>query len=120
MRERGKRHAPKKFLSLAAPGRIEPPAGNVAALLRIAELYWVIRAAQNGSCRRPFPVDGVGHSVGGAIAMLCAHTYPDHVRRIVNVEGNFTLADAFWFYEIAGSGNVIVLAVRHQREEDYH
>lgn len=52
--------------------------------------------------------------------MLCAHTYPDHVRRIVNVEGNFTLADAFWFYEIAGSGNVIVLAVRHQREEDYH
>lgn len=41
-------------------------------------------------------VDLVGHSVGGAIAMLFAHTYPDRVRRIVNVEGNFTLADAFW------------------------
>ncbi|HEX7749559.1 MAG TPA: alpha/beta hydrolase [Bordetella sp.] len=42
------------------------------------------------------PVDVVGHSVGGAIAMLFAHAYPGHVRRIVNVEGNFTLADAFW------------------------
>lgn len=41
-------------------------------------------------------VDLVGHSVGGAIAMLFAHAYPDRVRRIVNVEGNFTLADAFW------------------------
>ncbi|SDR29596.1 Pimeloyl-ACP methyl ester carboxylesterase [Paraburkholderia fungorum] len=41
-------------------------------------------------------VDLVGHSVGGAIAMLFAHAYPDRVRRIVNVEGNFTLDDAFW------------------------
>jgi lipase len=42
------------------------------------------------------PVDVVGHSVGGAIAMLLAHVYPDYVRQIVNVEGNFTLDDAFW------------------------
>ncbi|WP_063534102.1 alpha/beta hydrolase [Burkholderia sp. MSMB1589WGS] len=42
------------------------------------------------------PVDMVGHSVGGAIAMLFAHAHPARVRRIVNVEGNFTLADAFW------------------------
>jgi len=42
------------------------------------------------------PVDLVGHSVGGAIAMLFARTYPEYVRRIVNVEGNFTLGDAFW------------------------
>lgn len=42
------------------------------------------------------PVDVVGHSVGGAIAMLLAHAHPQSVRRIVNVEGNFTLADAFW------------------------
>ncbi|SDE35488.1 alpha/beta fold hydrolase [Paraburkholderia lycopersici] len=41
-------------------------------------------------------VDLVGHSVGGAIAMLFAHAYPERVRRIVNVEGNFTLDDAFW------------------------
>ncbi|RQS09210.1 alpha/beta fold hydrolase [Burkholderia sp. Bp8998] len=42
------------------------------------------------------PVDLVGHSVGGAIAMLFAHAHPARVRRIVNVEGNFTLDDAFW------------------------
>ncbi|MDN7671484.1 alpha/beta fold hydrolase [Burkholderia oklahomensis] len=42
------------------------------------------------------PVDVVGHSVGGAIAMLLAHAHPSRVRRIVNVEGNFTLDDAFW------------------------
>ncbi|MGP8470755.1 alpha/beta fold hydrolase [Burkholderia sp. PR2] len=42
------------------------------------------------------PVDIVGHSVGGAIAMLFAHAHPARVRRIVNVEGNFTLDDAFW------------------------
>ena len=41
-------------------------------------------------------VDLVGHSVGGAIAMLFAHAYPERVRRVVNVEGNFTLDDAFW------------------------
>ncbi|MGF6917375.1 hypothetical protein OKW28_001548 [Paraburkholderia sp. 40] len=28
--------------------------------------------------------------------MLFAHAYPGYVRRIVNVEGNFTLDDAFW------------------------
>jgi len=38
----------------------------------------------------------VGHSVGGAIAMLLAHAHPEYVRKIVNVEGNFTLDDAFW------------------------
>ncbi|MGU7812289.1 alpha/beta fold hydrolase [Burkholderia sp. AW49-1] len=42
------------------------------------------------------PVDIVGHSVGGAIAMLFADAHPARVRRIVNVEGNFTLDDAFW------------------------
>jgi lipase len=42
------------------------------------------------------PVDVVGHSVGGAIAMLLAHAYPGYVRRIFNVEGNVTLGDAFW------------------------
>ena len=42
------------------------------------------------------PVDVVGHSVGGAIAMLLADAHPECVRSIVNVEGNFTLDDAFW------------------------
>lgn len=47
-------------------------------------------------------VDLVGHSVGGALAMLLAHAYPRRVRRIVNVEGNFALADAFWSASVAG------------------
>jgi lipase len=38
----------------------------------------------------------VGHSVGGAIAMLFAADHPSRVASIVSVEGNFSLADAFW------------------------
>jgi lipase len=41
-------------------------------------------------------IDLVGHSVGGAIAMLAAAERPSIVRRVVNIEGNFTLEDAFW------------------------
>jgi lipase len=47
------------------------------------------------------PVHLVGHSVGGVIAMLYAHRYPEDVLGVVNVEGNFTLADAFWSAELA-------------------
>jgi lipase len=36
-----------------------------------------------------------GHSVGGVIAAGYAHRCPDRVASFVNVEGNFTLADAF-------------------------
>ncbi len=43
----------------------------------------------------------LGHSVGGAIAMLVARAAPDCVRGIINVEGNFTLEDAFWCRKIA-------------------
>ena len=43
----------------------------------------------------------VGHSVGGAIAMLFAAKYPQMVFGIINVEGNFTLDDAFWSQRIA-------------------
>jgi pimeloyl-ACP methyl ester carboxylesterase len=42
-----------------------------------------------------------GHSVGGAVAMLFAHRHPERVRSIVNLEGNFTLRDAFWSKGIA-------------------
>ena len=38
----------------------------------------------------------VGHSIGGAIAMLFADRYPARVASIINIEGNFTLNDAFW------------------------
>jgi lipase len=47
------------------------------------------------------PVHLVGHSVGGVIASLSAHEHPDHVLSVVNVEGNFTLSDAFWSAELA-------------------
>lgn len=44
----------------------------------------------------------VGHSVGGVIAAAFAHRYPDRVACFVNVEGNFTLADAFWSAQLTG------------------
>jgi len=47
------------------------------------------------------PVHLVGHSVGGVIAAAFAHRYPDRVASFVNVEGNFTLADAFWSARVA-------------------
>lgn len=44
----------------------------------------------------------VGHSVGGAVAMLFAEAYPSRVASIVSVEGNFSLSDAFWSAGVAG------------------
>jgi pimeloyl-ACP methyl ester carboxylesterase len=43
----------------------------------------------------------LGHSVGGIVAMLLADLVPDLVRGVINVEGNFTLKDAFWTGRIA-------------------
>jgi len=49
-------------------------------------------------------VDGpawlLGHSVGGAVAMLVASHLPDRVLGVISVEGNFTLNDAFWCRKI--------------------
>lgn len=47
------------------------------------------------------PVHVVGHSIGGAIAVLLATQYPDSVASLINVEGNFTLKDAFWSSRLA-------------------
>ena len=47
------------------------------------------------------PVHLVGHSIGGAVAALVAHSRPDLVKSLISVEGNFTLKDAFWSAEIA-------------------
>lgn len=42
------------------------------------------------------PVHLLGHSIGGAIAMLFAYRYPKFVQSVTSMEGNFTLKDAFW------------------------
>jgi pimeloyl-ACP methyl ester carboxylesterase len=46
----------------------------------------------------------LGHSVGGAVAMMVADREPELVRGLVSVEGNFTLRDAFWCARIASLG----------------
>ncbi|MEW6736724.1 MAG: alpha/beta hydrolase [Acidobacteriota bacterium] len=43
----------------------------------------------------------LGHSVGGAIAMMFAAQNHQLVKGIINVEGNFTLNDAFWSEKIS-------------------
>lgn len=43
----------------------------------------------------------LGHSVGGAVALLAASLAPECVRGVISVEGNFTLNDAFWCGKIA-------------------
>ncbi len=67
-----------------APGRISLPG-------QVAHLRAFVDARFGGAS-----VDVVGHSVGGAVAMLFAQAHPERVRKIINVEGNFTLDDAFW------------------------
>ena len=42
-----------------------------------------------------------GHSVGGAVAVVLAHRHPEMVSSVIDVEGNFTLKDAFWSGKIA-------------------
>ncbi len=42
----------------------------------------------------------LGHSVGGAILNIFASQNPELVKGIINVEGNFTLNDAFWCNKI--------------------
>lgn len=44
----------------------------------------------------PAPSWLLGHSMGGAVVMLVADQRPELVGGIINVEGNFTLEDAFW------------------------
>ncbi len=43
----------------------------------------------------------VGHSIGGAVAVLVAIRHPEKVVSLTSVEGNFTLNDAFWSGQIA-------------------
>lgn len=47
------------------------------------------------------PVHLVGHSVGGAVAVVVADRYPHLVASLTSIEGNFTLKDAFWSSQLA-------------------
>ncbi len=42
--------------------------------------------------------------MGGAVAMLVADLIPDRIAGVTNVEGNFSLKDAFWSARIAEQG----------------
>ncbi len=57
------------------------------------------------------PVHLVGHSVGGAIAVLIASDYPDLVASLTSVEGNFTIEDAFWSAQLADKPDSEVEAI---------
>lgn len=48
------------------------------------------------------PVHLIAHSVGAVYAFTLAARYPEKVASIVTVEGNFSLADAFWSAALAG------------------
>ena len=74
----------------------ETPAGSITLAAQVAHLRDVIVTRFHG--RR---VHLVGHSAGGAVACLLAHRRPDLVASVVNVEGNFTLRDAFWSAAVA-------------------
>jgi pimeloyl-ACP methyl ester carboxylesterase len=80
---------------------------------QVAELRAAIRHAYASA-----PVDVVGHSVGGVIALLLAAQWPDTVRRVVSVEGNFTLKDAFWSASLGRMSIAEVSAVLGDFERD--
>jgi lipase len=60
----------------------------------------------------------VGHSVGGAVAMLLARRHPELVASLINVEGNFTLDDAFWTGKLAAMTLPEVHALLQSYQDD--
>lgn len=70
-----------------------------SAITLAAQAEHVHRAARAAFGDQPVTV--IGHSVGGAIAMLLADRHPEQVGALVSVEGNFTLGDAFWSGSVA-------------------
>ncbi|WP_299391651.1 alpha/beta fold hydrolase [Pelagibius sp.] len=57
------------------------------------------------------PVHLAGHSVGGAVAVLVAQRFPEHVRSLISIEGNFTLKDAFWSAQLAAKSDAEVAEI---------
>ena len=59
-----------------------------------------------------------GHSVGGAVAMLLARRHPDIVASVLDVEGNFTIEDAFWTGKLAAMSLSEVTALLQSYQDD--
>jgi pimeloyl-ACP methyl ester carboxylesterase len=53
------------------------------------------------------PVHLIAHSIGAVYAFTYAAEHPRMVASIVNVEGNFSLADAFWSQSIAAMSEAV-------------
>ena len=77
--------------------------GGYGALRNECPLTLQGQAEHVASCLSGRPAWLLGHSMGGAIAMMVADQHPDRVAGVINVEGNFTLKDAFWSKTIAAS-----------------
>jgi pimeloyl-ACP methyl ester carboxylesterase len=60
----------------------------------------------------------VGHSVGGAVAVLVCSLYPELVASFTSVEGNFTLKDAFWSGQVAQKPLTEVTAIMDRYKAD--
>jgi lipase len=73
----------------------EVPAGKITLEAQADDLAEQIRARGYENAHI------VGHSVGGAVAMLLARCHPRLAASVINVEGNFTLEDAFWTGKLA-------------------
>ena len=71
-------------------------AGEISLAQQVLHMHRLLESAD-----RAERVHLVGHSIGGAIAMLYAHEFPQRVASVVSVEGNFTLKDAFWSRTLA-------------------
>lgn len=76
-------------MSTVSPDRIDIPA-------QIEHLRQVLEESVPGD-----RVHLLGHSVGAVVAMLYACRYPSTVASVINVEGNFSLRDAFWSSAVA-------------------
>lgn len=91
--------APGRFLApdLLGYGELrEVPAEVIDLPAQVEHLHQVIEARFPGEA-----VHLLGHSVGGAVAMLFAQAHGERVRSLVSVEGNFSLDDAFWSAAVA-------------------
>jgi pimeloyl-ACP methyl ester carboxylesterase len=58
---------------------------------------YVLAHLRGLGCRRAWLL---GHSMGGAVVMLAADRDPELIEGVINVEGNFTMKDAFWSSKI--------------------